>query len=827
MKTRKFFPAVKMEKHGRGFEGLVGLKLKSILQGDLLLQSSHFKGGKSDQATRFDPQYFFSAREAFLQSISTLLMDVTLELHISALPNLADRSDGLLWHTLFLRCRAADAEKVKERLVSRYLSLVPVLTAHLPESEYEPIVDANELEFRFRPFKPLSAAALKRCNETISLLEPLKRLSLGFGPIEVKTDDYPHSVNHRFPWFPSLNDGSKLINTLMAQFNPVQIVVRIESTRLNSKSIVGLDQTIRACESFLSGSKKTENSLMDQASSIRDVSLQQFARLRNHCFRVAVLLTAPGKIDRSLGNVLGAAVTGSSFGAEKPNFFRGGFGLFDVNPGSVLKRSYFPEKEPFTLAEAACAFCFPTPPIDECPGLPVKRSRTSLAWVRQDGRSGNGKIDLFLNDHQGVVKRVSMGPEDRMRHMFIIGQTGTGKSTYMENMIVQDIRNNMGLAVVDPHGDLVEDVLGKIPKRRLDDVIVFDLLDRERPLGFNILQWETIEERDLMIDELYLTIDHMYDMRSTGGPIFEEYFRGALKLLMGDKPRQGFVPTLLDFVTCFLSKDFRKWLSQSITDPQVKDFIQQIERAGGDARLDNVTPYINSKLNRFVNDTTLQLIIGQEKTAFDFENIMNSGKILLVKLGKGRFGPVTSALITNQLVSRFKLAAMKRGEMEYDQRRHFMLYVDEAGNLPSENFMELLAEARKYRLGLVLATQYTGQLSQAGFGHQDNLLSAIFGNVGTIVAFRVGQEDAPKIAPILEPQFSALDVIGLPNWQGYVKMQMNNETIPPFSFKTIKDETPFDRGIASKIKTASRMKYGADCKTVREQIHYRRDIWKE
>jgi hypothetical protein len=271
----------------------------------------------------------------------------------------------------------------------------------------------------------------------------------------------------------------------------------------------------------------------------------------------------------------------------------------------------------------------------------------------------------------------------------------------------------MGLAAVDPHGDLVEGVLAKIPKHRLDDVIVFDLMDRERPLGFNILQWDTVEERDLMIDELYLTIDRMYDMKSTGGPIFEEYFRGALKLLMGDKPRQGFVPTLLDFVTCFLSREFRKWLSKSITDPQVKDFSEEIERAGGDARLDNVTPYINSKLNRFVNDTTLQLIIGQERTAFDFEDIINSGKILLVKLGKGRFGPVTRALITNQLVSRFKLAAMKRGEMEYDQRRHFMLYVDEAGSLPSENFMELLAEARKYRLGLVLGTPYTGQLSQS------------------------------------------------------------------------------------------------------------------
>jgi hypothetical protein len=186
VKARKFFPAIIVEKRARGFEGLVGLKLKSILKGDLLLQQTHFEGGKSSPATRLDLQYFFTARESLLHSISSWLVDVTLELHITALPNLLDRSNGLLWVTLFLKCKSSDVALVKEKLVSRYLSLVPVLVAHLPESEFIPIVDAKELESRCRPFQADCAVALKRRDEKISLLAPLKRLSLGFGPIKEK-----------------------------------------------------------------------------------------------------------------------------------------------------------------------------------------------------------------------------------------------------------------------------------------------------------------------------------------------------------------------------------------------------------------------------------------------------------------------------------------------------------------------------------------------------------------------------------------------------------------------------------------------------------------
>jgi len=262
-----------------------------------------------------------------------------------------------------------------------------------------------------------------------------------------------------------------------------------------------------------------------------------------------------------------------------------------------------------------------------------------------------------------------------------------------------------------------------VPEQRAEDVILFDILDK-RPLGFNLIEWKTVEERVLIIDEIFMTLDYLYDMKIAGGPIFEKNIRGMLQLLISEKPRQDFIPTILDLPSCYLNGDFRQWLLKTVVDPQVRDFIKELERTGGEASLNNLSPYITSKFSRFSYDTILKRIVGQEKTSFDFDEIMNQGKIFFVKLGKGRFGSTVSALIANQLVARFKMAAMKRGDMRPKDRKEFYLYVDEAHNLPSENFMELLSEARKYRLSLILATQYTAQIS-GDFPSKNNLISAL------------------------------------------------------------------------------------------------------
>jgi hypothetical protein len=249
------------------------------------------------------------------------------------------------------------------------------------------------------------------------------------------------------------------------------------------------------------------------------------------------------------------------------------------------------------------------------------------------------------------------------------------------------------------------------------------------------------------------------------------------------------------------------------------------ENATGDVSLYNIAPYITSKLNR-LNDITLKRIVGQPQTGFSFETMMNEQKIFLIKLGKGKFGKITASLLTNMIVSRFKLAAMKRAEICQEQRKDFFLYIDEAHNLPPENFMELLSEARKYNLGLVLATQYAAQLSKSVDGSSDSLLSALIGNVGQIISFRLGQQDAAALSPIFEPVFGQRDIISLPDWHAYVSMQQKNNSLAPFSLKTTVTPVPFNPETAREVAALSRMTYGMDKTAVDREIMKTRVSWK-
>lgn len=532
MKQKIHFPKICVFETNEGFEGLAALKLKSILKADLLMNQYGLLQEKVPHFNRLNPKVQHQARESFLHALSSLPQSLTLELHMTALPDLANRSQGQVLIDLFLRAAASTKERVKEEIISQFLTLVPVLGAHIPEAEFIPVTDDKELAQRSAPFNPTHALAIKRREEIICLSTPLKRLSIGFGPMKVKKYEGANVVAHLFPWVPSLDDWSMLVGTLMGQLDPIKIIIRLKTTSADQKSLERLEEAIKICELFLSGSKEHQVTLNRQAGLIRNVSLRQLSRLRELCFNLGVFITAPYPINRSLGNILGKAITGLQSGPNEDDMFQGGFSCIDVAATDVLNSGYFPEREPFTLTEASCGFRLPAPPMEDHFGLPVKRWRTSLALLPFTQVSTNGTIKLVVNEHKGMMQPVNVAAEDRMRHTFILGQTGTGKSTLMESMILQDMRAGRGLAVIDPHGEMVDSILGRIPPERVEDVVLFDVLDREMPLGFNLIEWKTIEERDLIIDEIYLTMDRLYDMKSCGGPIFETNFRGMLKLLI-------------------------------------------------------------------------------------------------------------------------------------------------------------------------------------------------------------------------------------------------------------------------------------------------------
>lgn len=831
MTEPRYFPEIMVKKTGNAFEGIACLKLKSILMGELVRGGKNYsdeneQGDKNGKSSTIDPRRLQTAREALLQAVSSWPSSISLEMGLTSLPDLIYKAQGRILISLFIRVASSSKNRVREEIVRSYLGLMPLLIACLPEAEFEPIVDMKELEARFSPFKAAHAIALHRREMLFSLEAPLRSASIGFGPIEEKSDEENSVVHHIFPWMPSMDDWSRLMDALMWQLDPVQIIVRICPGAGTEQAVKRLEKMVCTCELFLSGTSPFQISSKRQTTFVSNVALKQLTGYRDTGFRLGVCILSPHPIDTSLINLLGSAITGPGHKTDGDELFQGGFAMTQVSPRDAVKSNFFVESEPFTIAEAACAFRIPSPPMGGHPALPVKRSRTCLALFPKVSLADNdiNRIGLFVNEHNGSKQPVRIDADDRMRHVFVIGQTGTGKSTLLQAMALNDIRAGKGLAVIDPHGDMIDFILGRIPDKRADDVILFDFLDRERPLGFNLLQWTTHEERDLIVDELYQAIDQIYDMRETGGPIFEMNFRGMLKFLMGEKTRGDFVPTILEFPNCYLHSHFRNWLKNNTKDTTTLDFLKELERTGGDASLNNLSPYVTSKLARFIHDTVIRRIIGQEKSSLDFDAIMNEGKILLIKLGKGRFGQNLSALLTSQVVSRFKMAAMKRAEIPHKNRRDFFLYVDECHNLPRENFIELLSEARKYRMGLTLATQYASQLGNPN-DRRNDLLSSILGNVGTMVLFRLGQEDAKFLAPAIYPTFSSVDITGLPNWHGYCRMQPAGEAMPAFSFKTVPDKTPFNEGIAQKIIGMSRIKYGTECTVIDAQIKRRREIW--
>ena len=830
MKVVRHFPFVHVVRNHKSgsYEGTIGLKLKSILKGDLLSEMEVLSKQGMDQnsVVKGDVPPRRMLREAFIQALSGWPSDVLIELRILAIPNITSRANGYLAIHMLIRSSHKEEEVVREKVMSAFLSLDPILWSHIYEAEFLSVFNGEEIQFQLEPFPPGCAVSVRRNEGMISLSTPLRRLSIGFGPQKLlETEGDEGDIQHIYPWRPSNDGWAILLNSLMAQMYPTELIVRLRPRDPDEALLERLRTNLHSCESFLQGLSEKEGLLRRQAKMIRDISLQHLSELSTGCFDLGVYVLNEGPVDPVMANVVGRSITRSGIDGIEENFFEGGFRVKAIPPMLARSCSAQPEERGFALSEAACAFRLPDPPKDDIPGLALRRSRTNFAFLKGRKEIGSATTCLLVNTHRGIEQQVYSTLEDRFRHMFIIGQTGTGKSTLMESLILQDIQAGRGVAVIDPHGALVEPILGKIPKAREKDVIFFNMLDRKRPLGFNVIQWRTIEERDLIIDELYQTLDRIYDMKDVGGPFFENNFRGMLKLLMGAEKSKDYVPSLLEFTRCYQEKGFRNWLKERTCDPQLLDFVKELERSRGNANIENISPYITSKFNRFAHDTTLRLIIGQEKTSFDFEKVLNQRKILLVHLGKGRFGPYVSTLLANQLVSRFKNAAMKRGDIKPENREPFFLYVDECHNLPPENFQELLSEARKFKMGLVLSTQYAGQIRNAL--SQSDLLSAVFGNVGTIAAFRLGYDDATRIARLFYPSFTSDDILGLPNWEGYVRMQANGEATTPFSFRTVLDPTVYSAQTAERIRRISQEKYGCDAWSVERSIERRRSIWKE
>ena len=409
-------------------------------------------------------------------------------------------------------------------------------------------------------------------------------------------------------------------------------------------------------------------------------------------------------------------------------------------------------------------------------------------------------IVLGKNIFRGIESKIKMTKSDRRRHFYLLGQTGTGKSTLMENMIYQDILNGDGVAFIDPHGTAVERILGSIPSERMDDVVVFDPADVAKPLGLNMLEFDSNfpEQKTFIVNEILGIFQKLF-LAETMGPMFDQYFRNAMLLLMDDAANE--VPTLVNIPRVLTDDAYRRDKLSRETNPIVKNFWElEAEKAGGEAALANMAPYITSKINGFIANEFLRPILSQKKSAFNFRELMDQKKILLVNLSKGRIGDINANLLGMVMVGKILIAALSRVNAPEEQRPDFYLYIDEFQNFTTDSISTILAEARKYRLNLIIANQFIKQLV-------DKIKDAVFGNVGSMAVFRVGADDAEFLKNQFEPVFSPQDLLNIDNFNCYVKLLINNQTARPFNIK-IDPPPSSNQELAGKLKEISRLKYG-------------------
>ncbi len=438
-------------------------------------------------------------------------------------------------------------------------------------------------------------------------------------------------------------------------------------------------------------------------------------------------------------------------------------------------RAYNPDELlPLNLHELTTIFHFHTTGLAPTPQLKATAAKSAPApsEVSQEGTL------LGVNAYRNVETSIYMKEEDRLRHFYTIGQTGTGKSTLLKNMIIQDILAGHGVCMIDPHGIDILDILANIPQNRFNDVIYFDPSYIERPMALNMLEYDRShpEQKTFVVNELFSIFQKLYGaVPESMGPMFEQYFRNATMLVIED-PDSG--NTLLDVSRVMSNKEFRDMKISNCKNPVVVQFWTEVaEKAGGEASLANIVPYITSKFDVFLANDIMRPIIAQEKSSFNFRDIMDNKKILLVNLSKGRLGDINANLIGLILVGKILMAALSRVDVLGTNFPPFYLYIDEFQNITTNSISTILSEARKYKLSLNIAHQFIAQL-------EEGIRDAVFGNVGSICTFRVGAEDAEYLEKQFSPEFSAKDIMNIENRNAYVKMLVNGSPAKAFNIRT-------------------------------------------
>lgn len=458
----------------------------------------------------------------------------------------------------------------------------------------------------------------------------------------------------------------------------------------------------------------------------------------------------------------------------------------------------FPKQRGYRLIlnseELASIYHFPSVLVTT-PGIDWAATKSSVAPVNLPTEG-----TLFATTNfRGKDQPVMMTDADKLRHVYIIGQTGTGKSNVMKNMIIDDIKKGNGVCFIDPHGDGADDIIAHIPKERAEDVIIFDAADTDRPMGLNLFEAKSVEQQDFVIQEAITMLYRLYDPGHTGimGPRFEHWFRNAALALMAD-PAGG---TFIEVPRIFTDEKYLADKLKYVTDPIVKNF--WINEMGQTAEFhkSEVLGWFVGKFGAFMTNTTMRNILGQVQSSLNLREVMDNKKILIVNLSKGAIGELNMQLLGMIFISKIQMAAMSRGDIPESNRVPFYLYIDEFQNFATDNISQIFSESRKYKLSLLVANQFIGQL-------RDDIKLAVFGNVGTIISFRVGAEDGEFVAKQFEPEFTVADIINQENYHAIIKMIINGLPSRPFTIIGLPPQPGEPLEVSKAVKELSRLNYG-------------------
>ncbi|MBI4100763.1 DUF87 domain-containing protein [Candidatus Microgenomates bacterium] len=493
---------------------------------------------------------------------------------------------------------------------------------------------------------------------------------------------------------------------------------------------------------------------------------------------------------------------------KKRNLFKKAF-MIDFIYRYLPSFSFFNKESILNTEELATIFHFPNKAIET----------PHIFWLNAKRAPAPSQIPekgLYLgkSTYRGITRPVYIDTDDRRRHLYIIGKTGVGKSELLKEMILQDIKNGDGVCFIDPH-DTIEKLLELIPPERAEDVIYFDPSDTQRPMGLNMLEAETEEQKHYVVSSIVGLMYKLYDPYKTGiiGPRFEHAIRNAMLTVMYE-PGSTFV----EVVRCLTDSTYVQELLPKIQDPIIRRYWTDQIAQTADFHKSEVLDYIVSKFGRFVTNKMMRNIIGQSKSAFNFRKVMDERKILLINLAKGKIGEENSSFLGLVLVPKLLVAAMSRQDVPEAQRSDFYLYVDEFQNFATPDFATMLSEARKYHLNITVANQFIGQM-------EEEVKNAVFGNVGTLITFRVGVTDANYLQHEFQPVFSETDLINVERFNAYIKTIVDNEPVTPFSLdltkNLVEEEKRRNPKLSEAIRRLSALKYGRDAQLVEAEITQR------